>query len=243
MMEHRMPSWVLIWAEKSLWLIRKCWMQSEICWSYHPQYTLQSWERDREPKEMLDHDFMIWVERCSDFDDCWLLCSRLVHHPLTRLWPWNTIYYYDFLCHSTVSSSSLIFCEELTPNSSGCIPVKALDLMHLWAAFCILHVQSSAAGYVPAVGLAGRSLQQLGPVCRRGLCCSAAECRCLLCAVRARNVNRSLRTVHCLNPWVECNQGIQDRIAEDPWTYFLRPTLWSTPGDASVPWLASPCIW
>ena len=99
MMERRMPSRVLIWAEKSLWLIRKCWMQSEICWSYHPQYTLQ---RDREPKEMLDHDFMIWVERCSDFDDCWLLCSRLAHHPLTRLWPWNTIYYYDFLCHSTV---------------------------------------------------------------------------------------------------------------------------------------------
>ena len=99
MMEYRMPSRVLIWAEKSLWRIRKCWMQSEICWSYHPRYTLQ---RDREPKEMLDHDFMIWVERCSDFDDCWLLYSRSVHHPLMSLWPWNTIYYYDFLCHSTV---------------------------------------------------------------------------------------------------------------------------------------------
>ena len=180
MMEYRMPSRVLIWAEKSLWRIRKCWMQSEICWSYHPQYTLQ---RDREPKEMLDHDFMIWVERCSDFDDCGLLCSRLVHHPLTRLWPWNTIYYYDFLCHYKVSSSSLIFCEELTPNSSGCIPVKALDLLHLWAAFCILHVQSSAAGSVPAVGLAGRSNSALsaGAACAAvlqvpPLCSESEEC-------------------------------------------------------------------
>lgn len=31
-------------------------------------------------KEILDHVFMIRVERCSDFDDCWLLCSWLVHH-------------------------------------------------------------------------------------------------------------------------------------------------------------------
>ena len=130
-------------SRKKLWLIRKCWMQSEICWSYNPKHDTCIM-RDRDQKRC-------WIIfSWSNFDDCWLLCSRLVHPPLKASEiPFDNVNFFvipQLVCR--VLFSPFLF--------SRCIAVEFETGASL-AAFCMC---SAAVGLAVCCSLQARPMLQ-----------------------------------------------------------------------------------
>ena len=162
---------------------------------------------------------MIQVERCSDFDDCWLLCSRLVHHHRNNASvpeiPFDIV---TFLLFQFSFFLIFFFSYSTTPNSSLCMPVKTWD-------WCISGPQSACAILCCSVGACSGpsgtepAATQPSLQARHVLHCLQVPPLC-----RITNVNRSLRTLLCLNPipWLVVCVTEDYRISVNPCIKFLH---------------------